>query len=473
MHPRLETIAGLVPDAVRRRGWPLLCTAQAAFVLKCVSRALAQQRYGVLWLPVLSGLLLAAWAVRALVQSLRAGRPAFGLVAVVAFLALAGMASRRMAYRPEGDEPWYLLQAESLALDGDLVVEPAEAAARSPWAYGESMQPPYQLAQFDGIWRVPHWPAAALIWIPATALHKRVLGLLLQALLVALGLGAGAAVFARLSRSDAAGCALALLLLASPLTEFALLAFPDGQAAALWLLAAWLLMKPGLQRAALAGALLVLAAAMRPALLLAIPSAGVAGAWARVERPSRGEVLTFAASLVLGLAGFWVSQRLTYGAISVQPFALDLPHAPGFTFAALFEPGRGLLPNYPVWLAVALAVAWLGGPRARGLVLLAALAMGPAVAYSQSAGVGGWCPAARFWTAALPAVVAALACAWPEGSRRWRDAPAALRSGLAVVVAGALVFSTATGVVGNLVPAWSFTDGPHWLTKAAAAHFRC
>lgn len=439
----------LLPGA----GMGLLALASAALTGRTGQGALA-------WVPVALGLPLMVRLALQLARALARGERTALRVGVLSFTLLAGLSVRRATYRPEGDEPWYLVQADSLAHDGDLETPAAEVAARSAWFFGEPLPTPGQLERFGGKWRVVHWPATALFLIPAALLHSRIVGELTLALLVAFAAGRGAALFASLSGSPGAGALLALLLVvASPLTQYALLFFPDGIAAALWLLGAERL-RHGPAARLLGGLLLALMVALRPSLVVIVPGAFLAAD----ARPDRRAL----AGLCVGLALFAASQALLFGGLRVQPFALDLVHAPRFIAAALVEPGRGLALSYPLWIALG-PLGLLGANRqGRRLLGCAAAGMAPAVLFAQSAGVGGWCPAARFWTPMLAVVAAAVAVAWPQVAPRlarpaWR---------LALVVL--LLFSCATGLAGDLFPFWSFNDGTHWLQKARreGAHWR-
>jgi hypothetical protein len=421
--------------ADRRRTWDALGMA-GLVALAAALTAHSQPRLGwaLAWLPVVLGL----GVLTVLVPRLRR-TPTPLLIGAIAFTLLASVSARRASYRPEGDEPWYLVQADSLVHDGDLDTPMEEASARSAWFFGEPLRPPGQVELFGGTWRVPHWPATALFLIPAALLHARIVGELTLALLVALALAQGMALFARRAGSQSVGAGLALLLgVASPLTQYGLLFFPDGIAA------------HGPRSKALGGLLLALLVALRPSLILLVPGAFIA-AEAKPDRQALG-------GLGVGLGIFAVSQAVLFGGLRVQPFALDLVHAPAFIAAAIVEPGRGLLLNHPLWIA-------LGGlglllPRSRLLVAVAAAGMAPAVLFAQSAGVGGWCPAARFWTPIVPLLAAALSAAWPDVVSRL--ARPAWRWSLAVL----LLISCATGLAGDLFPFWSFNDGTHWLQKA-------
>ena len=457
---------------------PLLIAAvlagQALVTLLCVRAGQGRgpwpwpHRGGAFFVPVLIAVPLTALLARALGRACRASdHRAYLLLGAATFSLLSGLASTRAMYRPEGDEPWYLVQAESLWRDRDLTVTPAELAERSAWHFGTPLTLPAegQLGEVAGRWRVEHWPALSLFLAPATAFHNRALPELLMALAVAMGLAVGARAFAKLGGSTATGVAVALGILgAGPLGQFALLLFPDALAAALWMLGLGLateLEGPGMLLGGLCCGSLVW---LRPPLVLLAP-AGFVGAYvARGKRPLGSELRPFALGLGGMIAGFVAFQLAIDGRLNPQVMTFAPAGIPKAIARSLLEPERGLGPSYPLVLAALALAAWLFFTRREARVALAIVLGGVGAyvavisAFVESAGVGGWCPPARFWVPLVPPLATALLVArpLPLEDRRWRALALAL---------GAM--GVMTNLMLDLRPFYAFTDRGrgHWAVR--------
>ncbi len=466
------------PETYPRSLWLLLCALQAALAFAASQlayhRAHTHSGMASIALLVAVPVLLALWVAAR--RGSRVGRSF--LLGIAVFVVLGSLAARRGAYRPEGDEPWYLVQSDSIAWDRDLIVPPEEVVARSPWHYGASLGTD-QITRYQGIPRVPHWPALSVLLLPASLARSVVLARLCIAALVALGVALGSRAFGRLWSDERAGLLSAALLVAtSPLGQYGLMLFPDGVAAAIWMIALHFALeartlRSGLGAGLIAGGLVWL----KPSFgILAIGCAAVKLVADDVE--ARNKVPT-SAGIVAGIAlqttAFVGFQLASWGQVGNHAYSIHPEHALPELGRSLFEPGRGLAVHYPLWLGVLVlaVIPVLVMPRLRsavGAVTLVGGTLGSMLLPGMFApgdpgdACGGWAPPGRYWTAFLPALVAALALE-KERVRPWLAAAWKLGWVRGALVACALV-GTATNGVHLLLSRLAFSDGAHWISRA-------
>lgn len=333
---------------------------------------------------------------------------------------------------PQGDEPHYLMVADSLLRDGDLSLEEDYRAGRYLAFHDEPLEPHYRVRGRHGEIFSLHAIGLSLVLLPAYALGGYPL-----ASLFAAGLGVLLALEIRLllrrvldDAPLADGLAWAIAF-APPLLHYAGLLFTEVPAA--------LLVAAGLRHA-------WDAREWSPRRALAVASAVSFLPWLNVRyapltvillllalagRPSRGALAAMAvppvlcAVLVMGyhqwLYGF-VDPRRVYG------------RRPEFAFATLGEglPGLfldqefGLLVYAPLFVLALPGLAWLLYRRPRiGVTSLALVAVVVLTAGSWHMWRGGFNPPARF----LVPIVPALALAVGAALRRGVGAPAALLVG--------------------------------------------
>lgn len=383
-------LSGLpVPGVGALAGGPLAVPALAVFVLVLAGRLPAPPRR--LFFPVVS-LLFAAHALR--VQ------------------ATVGL---------EGDEPHYLMVAESILHAGDLSLEDDYAAKRSLAFRDGPLEPHYRVRGRGGAVYSLHALGLSLLVLPAYAAGGHVGAALFMALLAALLANELRRLAAEWTGDEAVGDGVGwLLALSAPLVHYAGLVFTEVPAA---LAVAWGLrlgrrpdVSPG-QALACGAALAFLPwlnvrNAVLTVLLLAFvlagrPRARTALAW---TLPS----LVSALSLVAyhwALYGF-LDPRRVYGRrpeFSVATLAEGLP-------GLLLDQEFGLLVYAPV-LALAPAGLWTLARRSRreSAVAVAILVAVLLTAGSWHMWRGGFNPPGRFLVPILPALAVGVAGAFARG----------------------------------------------------------
>jgi hypothetical protein len=342
---------------------------------------------------------------------------------------------------PQGDEPHYLVMAQSLLSDGDLDLRDEFARREYASFFAGTLLPHTSPRSPAGRVHPVHAPGLAALLLPAYALYGYPGARVFMSGLAALT----AALVHRLLRDasvhpSAAAAAWAVLAFTPPLTFYAVALYPEVPAALAT--AAFLLLArrdPGWGGALLAG----LAAACLPWLhprLLPLAALGLALTLARrCPWPARAAAaLLFAGSVSLLLFFF----HSLYGRPSIAAaygpgFADDVSPSriPWGAAGLVFDRQFGLLSVAPVF-ALALAGGAAVARFRPGDAMRAALLGGATFVAGASFSMwwGGACPPARFVVPTLPALALALAPAL----RARPDAAAALGGiGLGIVAVAA------------------------------------
>jgi hypothetical protein len=350
------------------------------------------------------------------------------LPSAAAVLAIVGVAYAVIAWRvqervgPHGDEPHYLMVAESLLRDHDLRLEQDYAERRYAAFTREEIAPHYRVRGRGGAIYSVHAVGLSLLVLPAYALggypgvsfFMAALALLLVReilrLLVAVGVG----------ERPALGLA-SLLALSPPLVQYVGLVFTEV-AAALVLARALrgiLAPAPWRPRDVIAWALPLCALPwfnVRYAPVTAIVLAG-----ALLARPARRVAAALAAVALVSAAGIMLYHRALYGFVDPR---LVWGARPEFSLATLGEglPGLaldqefGLLPYAPLFAFCLPGMVRLARERTRlGAVALALLLAVVGTAGSWHMWRGGFNPPARFLVPLLPVFAVALARALRGG----------------------------------------------------------
>jgi hypothetical protein len=464
--------------------WLAAAGALAAIAWLCSVLASQPPRHPTLVLvPLVLSAALATWIGLALRQRSRRVSPYF-LIVALAFVLLAGLNARRCMYRPEGDEPWYLVMGDSILNDGDLELSAEEVGEGSRWFYGTPL-PPDQIVQLRGHRRTTHWPALSVFLLPACGLRSVFLARLEMALLVAIGLGLGARVLAWMWRDERLGLASAgFLLWATPLANYSLMLFPDEAGAALFLIAlAWLVTGRAQRHVVAAGLAAGGLTWLKPSFFLLGLACGLLGFAARrrvsaKDRPR--EKWLFGSAFAVTVLAFVAFQEVVYGQIRLYDLSPDFGQIPAQIAWSLLERGRGLLVHYPACAIVLAASGALVVVRLRALIrapaatpgalttlLCAGLAAGvmllPA-SFQATGALGGWAPPGRYWTPVIAVLLALLAHERRHVLPWWRWLlDSRLRRRLFAATVG---IGVATNLVLTLVPHIAFSDGLHWLERA-------
>jgi hypothetical protein len=402
----------------------------------------AQRSLALGLLPFLVGLPLAPWlpgpaawtgpplaAALAGVLLLQAwprlhGPPARRLL-LPCLLLVYGLAAWRVQQQvgPEGDEPHYLMVADSLLRDGDLALEEDYSSRRYEAFYRKgALQPHYRVRGARGEIYSLHAIGLSLLLLPGYALGGYPGASLCMAVLLALLVDQLRGLAEAWLGEAAPATAVAWIVgLSPPLLHYAGLVFTEVPAALLLCVA----LRLGHAHARLRGArLLGLIAALgflpwlnvRYAPLAAIALAyALAGARARLARAclAAGALLSV---LALALYHQWLygffDPRRVYGS---RP-ELSLGQLPEGLPGLLLDQEFGLLVYAPI-LALALpGLLRLARERAHeGAVAAALLACVVLLAGSWHMWRGGWNPPARFLVPAMPVLAAGLAVALRPG----------------------------------------------------------
>ncbi len=361
---------------------------------------------------------------------------ALGLVAFTLFAA-AGLRHVH-GLQASGDEPHYLLMAQSLWQEHDLDLrdnlERGDYGAYVPGA----LSPHYGWPRRDGRPYPAHSPGLPLLIAPAYAAGGRAGVVLLLAALGAL-LVVEVGRWARLLDGSETAVALAALLIAiSPVFFYSFHVYTEVPSA----LAAWCALRLVWQRAGPGGA--VLAALLASSLVWLhfkmVPAAVVVAVVAAFRLEGKARVGFFAVAATMALL-FGSYLHSVYGNVARPidiygtPSQVAATATPVRAFVGLlFDRSFGLLPYAPAFVAAfaAWGVAWRrrSGP-ATAAVLFAAAMLLPALLWRQW--WGGMCPPARLLVPALPllAWVAALRTSErPRGLAHWLVALIVLQAGL-------------------------------------------
>jgi hypothetical protein len=366
--------------------------------------------------PPLAALALAGVAIVAARSGFRLHRVLF-LPLVFAFL-VAAAGRTHVAVGPRGDEPHYLMVAESLLRDGDLSLERDYAEGRYTLFHDAPLQPHYRVRGRHGVIYSLHAVGLSVLILPAWALGGYAAVTVFMALLAALvALEVREWVRELTGREGLAAAAGWVAALTPPLVHYSGLVFTEVPAA--------LALSFGLRRArapALGGGgtfAVGVAAAVLPWLNVRYaPLAALVLAHAlwrhgrrRVSVAALVPVVCSAVGLLVWhqvLYGFWDPRRV-YGRrpeLALSNLAEGLP-------GLLLDQEFGLLVYAPV-LALALPGLALLWRRDRRLAITAGAAV---VAVLLTAGAwpmwrGGFNPPARFLVPIAPLLVVAVAMAW-------------------------------------------------------------
>ncbi|HSM14840.1 MAG TPA: hypothetical protein VLA66_12305, partial [Thermoanaerobaculia bacterium] len=392
----------------------------------------------------------------------RPGRRAALLAAAVPFAAYLALVPWASASRPpNGDEPYYLLLAESLA--GDLDVDLADEYRDEAWrAFGErpiEPQPGDPVGPAGEVYS-RHDPFLPLVLAPFWALGG-LAGARLAMLLVAAGLAAAIWTAARSLGAGGRGAfrAWALAAFAPPvllLSHQIWIELPAALLVAIALTAYGRARSEGSRWTPARGLAFALPLALLPLLKLrllavAAPLALLGLTGARGRRGPRlaalAAVTLTGALLLVANAWFWGNPLRMH---SVEELALLGVPLERFLRGGLglgFDVAFGLFAAAPLWL-LALPGA-VRSPRRGRAIAFALVAFLPyfVLVASRREWYGGWSPPFRYGIVALPVLAAAVALAL---ERR----PAGAARSLIVALAAATAARTAAVVV---EPGWAFS----------------
>lgn len=396
-----------------------------------------------------------------------------GILVLLTVAHLAAVPVWGATNRLTGDEPHYLMTAESLLSDGDLDLRDEYAARAYVPYHHQSLRP--QERPGDGGQRLsPHGAGLPALVLPGYALGGWV-GARIELALLAAAVLTGAGLLAdRFVRRPAWATPAAVLAagLSLPLWVYSTQVYPELPAAGLLVLSA-LLWTTGWDRRHPRGAAAVQAGVVLVLLLLGFKYLPVSAAVALVGgwrlRSDRAALGLLAGGISLGLGVQVLFNLAAYG--GATPYSTNVLYADRSTahllgdntggvfrtyrlHALLFDRHYGLVRYAPVWLAaVAGAFVLLVEPRARRLWWPLAALLGVQWATATWLALtmrGYWFPGRQVVTV-LPLLVPALAFAFAR-----LPAIVSALAGLSVVVGVAMVHALDTAVVGA-------ARNPFWL----------
>jgi hypothetical protein len=392
----------------------------------------------------LTGPPLLALALAALVLILgrrRAlGSPWLFLVVVLGVhLAAAGRVQSQVG--PNGDEPHYLIVADSLLRDGDVAVEQDFEEGRYRTFHPEPLKPHYRVRGRDGVIYSLHAVGLSLLILPAYAVGGYAGASFFMALVGVLvawetrGLLrevlADPAVVEGDGRRRAADAVAWVVALSPPLVHYAGLVFTEVAAALLVVVV--LRHARGLRDKPWWVALgLGVAASFLPWLNVRyVPVAGLLLLHALWQRPRWPGALGLVGAAVVSAAASALYHFTLYGffdprRVYGRRHDLALARIPEGVGGILFDQEFGLLIYAPI-LALSLFgfLFLLKRARSTGLAALAVTLVTLGVAGSWMMWRGGFNPPARFLVPVIPAMALAVGAALPRGFH----APAALLAG--------------------------------------------
>ncbi len=328
-----------------------------------------------------------------------------------AWLALCGegYATR---LRVTGDEPHYLVMAQSLWREGDLDLRDNYARGDTREYTPAALRPHYGAPRADGRPFPAHSPGLPALLAPVYALGGRRACVLLLAALAALAAVEAARLARALAGSDAAAGAAWALALGPPLAFFGFHVYTEGPSALALCAALRLLLAPrGAPGRAVAAALLLSTLPWLHVKLGLV--AAVVGACALLRLEGRART-AFVGTALLMAAGFGLHYQRVFA--SPTPLAIyggtpqDVASEPlRALLGLLFDRSFGLLPFAPAFVValVGLVPSRLRSPsREAAFVAAAGLAvLLPALFWRMW--WGGQCPPARFLVPLVPLLAAA------------------------------------------------------------------
>ena len=412
------------------------------------------------------------------------------LALVCAAMVYSAAAWRLSPLVPGGDEPHYLIIAQSLWRDGDLRIENNHQRGDYLEYFGGTLRPDYLKRGTDGQIYSIHLPGVPAIIAPVVALG----GYRLVALFLALASAAGSAVAWRTAylltgRAEAAWFGWAGAALAAPVLLLSFTVYPDGPGAVVVVLAFALV--AGLHGRASRPALWWAGAGMLPALLpwfhprFSVLAAALglvfAGRALRDARPGRA-LAAFAvvpAASAIGWFGYYYAiygrfnPSVAYGHYT----QMSLGRVPTGILGLLFDQQYGLIVYAPVFAVGAAGVLALARSHRRLALEWAAIVVPYGVVTAMyHMWWGGFSSPARFIGATLLLSALPFAAAWAATTHAATRAVQAITLAASVgitvmllaVERGEFVFNVRAAAAPWLVWASQMAD----LTRAVPSLFR-
>jgi hypothetical protein len=328
----------------------------------------------------------------------------------------------------DGDEPHYLVAAQSILSDGDVDLKNNYDEQTYRAFYGGVLQPRHAVLVPLGQEYPFHGLGVSVLVLPLFAFGGALGARITMIAVTAIGAGFFWSAARRMTGStSAAWIAWVTLISSAPFALHGVLIYPDGVGAAATSIAVWALViwsgTSSVGVSAMVGVSIALATL--PWLHVRLSSAagvlGLAILTALHLRRRHDTILPFMAapiiSFTLWIASTWVMfETLDPTHTTRQGVAGSAYAMPVGMLGTLFDAEYGLLPYAPVMALAALGIraTWRRSPLVAGwtvLLTLATLGVGSAWAW-----FGGDSAPARFLTPVLPLICLWLACWWTQAS---------------------------------------------------------
>ncbi len=339
----------------------------------------------------------------------------------VAYVVVAARVQARVG--PQGDEPHYLVVADSLLHDHDLDLRQDFAEERYRAFHPEPLEPHFRVRGRHGEIYSIHAIGLSLLLLPAYALGGYAAASFFMALLAAVLAGEVRKLAAAWSGSAATGEAVGWLIgLSPPLIHYAGLLFTEVPAA---LGLAVALRKAGEpdQRPSRAFAWGVVLALLPWLNVRYAPLPVLAFGYFLSRRPSRPSALAALAPLALSALALVAYHSFLYGFFDPRRVygrtrEFSLATLPGGVAGLFLDQEFGLLVYAPIFaLALPGLVRLVRGSLREGAVALGLVLTVVVTAGSWDMWRGGFNPPARFLVPLLPVLAGALACDLRRGLR--------------------------------------------------------
>ncbi len=425
---------------------------------------------GAVWIAAITGAAIGWWRSRtaqaaSTPSTLSGGVQAWLAGALAVAVALTAWTSVRPRV-PAGDEPHYLVIAQSLLRDRDLRIEDNHRDEHYLDYFDGALKPDFMRRGLDGQIYSIHAPGTSVVVLPAFA----VAGYAGAAVMVTLLVGLGVTALWRAARllggsAGSAWAATLALVTAAPYILLAFTIYPDPIGSAIVAATIWALVRLDAGAAlrtsqwVAAGAALALLPWLHTRFAVLAASFGAVLAWRAWQGPGRWrDAASLLAVPTLSAAGWFSYFQAIYGTPDpAAPYGVGtgsgLAFVPTGLAGLLIDQQFGLLANAPALVAGVVGAACLARERPR---LATELAIGvlPYLVTAASFPMwwGGYSSPARFAVVIAPALALPAAVVWARTARVGRAAmvvavvvSAALTAGVAGVDRGALVYNGRDG----------------------------
>lgn len=386
-------------------------------------------------------------------------RPAVLVVSFILYATFGLLNAQRVG--PGGDEPHYLIIAQSLLADGDLKIENNHRQREYRAFWGGELRPDYMKRGIDGEIYSIHAPGLPVLLLPAYVVFGYFGTVLVMSLIAALTAVAVFDLAEAVAGTRTALAAWAAVCLTVPFVPHGWLIYPEMPGAlivawgALWL---WRQEAPGIAGWIWRGAALALLPWLHTKFVIFVALFGAPLVW-RVRTEPKA-VAAFVAPLALSLAGWLGFFYAYYGTINPEaPYGdytamfVLAKNIPRGLLGLVFDQKFGLLIYSPVYL-FAIAGCWMllrrSDTRLLGAVLLLVTAAHVGSTTRLYMWWGGTSAPARFLVPILPALAPMLALG--VGAARGRIGR--------TVFASTLFLSLVVSSIGAVWPDrfWLFSD---------------